>query len=47
MIRIKKNYVFSDLFESFAQANRKDDCEHFAIKQIIRQIDAIDSHLRD
>jgi hypothetical protein len=47
MIRAEKNYVFRDLFESFARANRKDDREHFAMKQVIRQIDAIDSHLRD
>ncbi len=47
MIRTKKSYVFRDLFESIARANRKDDYEHFTMKQIIRQIDAIDSHLRD
>jgi hypothetical protein len=47
MIRAEKNYVLRDLFESFAQASRKDDREHFAMKQVIRQIDAIDSHLRD
>jgi hypothetical protein len=47
MIRAKKNYVFRDLFESFARASRKDDREHSAMKQVIRQIDAIDSHLRD
>jgi hypothetical protein len=39
--------VLRDLSESFARASRKDDREHFAMKQIIRQIDAIDSHLRD
>jgi hypothetical protein len=47
MIRAKKNYVFRDLFESFAQANRRNDREHSAMKQVIRQIDAIDSHLHD
>jgi hypothetical protein len=47
MIRAKKNYVLRDLFESIARASRKDDREHFAIKQVVRQIDAIDSHLRD
>jgi hypothetical protein len=47
MIRTKKNYVLRDLFESFARASRKDDREHFAMKQVVRQIDAIDSHLRD
>jgi hypothetical protein len=39
--------VFRDLFESIARANRKDDRKHSAMKQIIRQIDAIDLHLRD
>jgi hypothetical protein len=39
--------VFRDLFKSIARVNRRDDREHFAMKQIIRQIDAIDSHLRD
>jgi hypothetical protein len=39
--------VFRDLFELIARASRKDDREHSAIKQVIRQIDAIDSHLRD
>jgi hypothetical protein len=47
MIRAEKNYVLRDLFESIARANRKDDREHFAMKQVICQIDAIDSHLRD
>jgi hypothetical protein len=47
MIRAKENYVLRDLFESIAQANRRDNREHFAIKQVIRQIDAIDSYLRD
>ncbi len=47
MIRTEKNYVFRDLFKSIARANRKNDRKHFAMKQIIRQIDAIDSHLRD
>jgi tellurite resistance protein len=47
MIRAKKNYVLRDLFESFARASRENDREHSAMKQIIRQIDAIDSHLRD
>jgi tellurite resistance protein len=47
MIRTKKNYVLRDLFESFARANRRDDREHSAMKQVVRQIDAIDSHLRD
>jgi tellurite resistance protein len=47
MIRTKKNYVLRDLSESFARASRKDDREHSAMKQVIRQIDAIDSHLHD
>ncbi len=47
MIRTEKNYVFRDLSESFARANREDDREHSAMKQVIRQIDAIDLHLRD
>jgi hypothetical protein len=47
MIRTKENYVLRDLFESVARANRRDDREHSAMKQVIRQIDAIDSHLRD
>ncbi len=47
MIRAAKNYVFRDLFKLFARASREDDREHFAMKQVIRQIDAIDSHLRD
>jgi tellurite resistance protein len=47
MIRTKKNYVLRDLSESFARASREDDREHSAMKQIIRQIDAIDSHLHD
>jgi hypothetical protein len=47
IIRAKKNYVFHDLFESITQTNRKDDREYFSMKQVIRQIDAIDSHLRD
>jgi hypothetical protein len=47
MIRAEKNYVLRDLFESIARASRRDDREHSAMKQIIRQIDAIDSHLRD
>jgi hypothetical protein len=47
MIRTKKNYVLRDLFESIARTNRRNDREHFAMKQVIRQIDAIDSHLRD
>jgi tellurite resistance protein len=47
MIRAEINYVLRDLFESIAQANRKNDREHSAMKQVIRQIDAIDSHLRD
>jgi hypothetical protein len=47
MIRAEKNYVLRDLFESFARASREDDREHFAMKQVIRQIDAIDSHLHD
>jgi hypothetical protein len=47
MIQAKKDYVLRDLFESFARANRRDNREHFAMKQVIRQIDAIDSHLRD
>jgi hypothetical protein len=34
-------------FESVARASRRNDREHFAMKQIIRQIDAIDSHLHD
>jgi hypothetical protein len=47
MIQAEKNYVLRDLFESIIRANRKDDREHFAMKQVIRQIDTIDSHLRD
>jgi hypothetical protein len=47
MIRAEENYVLRDLFESVARTNRKNDREHFAMKQVIRQIDAIDSHLRD
>jgi hypothetical protein len=47
MIRTEKNYVLRDLFESIARTNRENDREHFAMKQIIRQINAIDSHLRD
>jgi succinylglutamate desuccinylase len=47
MIRTEKNYVFRDLSESFARASREDDRAHSAIKQVIRQIDAIDSHLHD
>jgi hypothetical protein len=47
MIRAEKNYVLRDLFESFARASRKDDRKHSAMKQVIRQIDAIDSHLHD
>ncbi len=47
MIQIKENYVFRDLFKLIARTNRRDDREHFAMKQIIRQIDVIDSHLRD
>jgi hypothetical protein len=47
MIRAEKNYVLRDLSESFARASRKDDREHSAMKQVVRQIDAIDSHLRD
>ncbi len=47
MIRTEENYVLRDLSESVARASRRDDCEHFAIKQVIRQINAIDSHLRD
>jgi hypothetical protein len=47
MIRAKKDYVLRDLFESVARASRRDDREHFAMKQVIRQINAIDSHLRD
>jgi hypothetical protein len=47
MIRTKENYVLRDLFESITQASRRDDREHSAMKQIIRQIYAIDSHLRD
>jgi hypothetical protein len=47
MIRAKENYVLRDLFESVARASRRDDREHFAMKQVIRQIDMIDSHLRD
>jgi hypothetical protein len=39
--------VLRDLFESVARTSREDAREHFAMKQIIRQIDAIDSHLRD
>jgi hypothetical protein len=39
--------VLRDLFESFARASRKDDREHSAMKQVIRQIDAINSHLHD
>ncbi len=39
--------MFHDLFESITQTNRKDDREYFSMKQVIRQIDAIDSHLRD
>jgi hypothetical protein len=47
MIRAEKNYVLRDLSESVARANRRDDREHSAMKQVICQIDAIDSHLRD
>jgi succinylglutamate desuccinylase len=47
MIRAKKNYVFRDLFKSIARANRRNDREYSAMKQVIRQIDAIDLHLRD
>jgi hypothetical protein len=47
MIRTEENYVFRDLFESIARASRRDDREHFTMKQVIRQINAIDSHLRD
>jgi hypothetical protein len=47
MIRAEKNYVLRDLFESIARTNEKDDRKHSAMKQVIRQIDAIDSHLRD
>jgi succinylglutamate desuccinylase len=47
MIRAEKDYVLRDLFESIARASREDDREHSVMKQIIRQIDAIDSHLRD
>jgi hypothetical protein len=47
MIRTEKDYVLRDLFESFARASREDDREHSAMKQIVRQIDAIDSHLHD
>jgi hypothetical protein len=47
MIRAKENYVLRDLFESITRVNRRDDRKHFATKQIINQIDAIDSHLRD
>jgi hypothetical protein len=47
MIRTEKNYVLRDLFESFARASRRDDREHSAMKQVVRQIDAIDSHLHD
>jgi hypothetical protein len=47
MIQAEKNYVLRDLFKSIAQANRENDREHFAMKQVIRQIDAINSHLRD
>jgi hypothetical protein len=47
MIRAEKNYVLRDLFESIARASRRDDREHSAMKQVFRQIDAINSHLRD
>jgi tellurite resistance protein len=47
MIRAEKNYVLRDLSESFARASRRDDREHSAMKQVVRQIDAIDSHLHD
>jgi hypothetical protein len=39
--------MLCDLFKSIARIFRKNDREHFAMKQVIRQIDAIDSHLRD
>jgi hypothetical protein len=29
------------------EQSKKQNREHFAMKQVIRQIDAIDSHLRD
>jgi hypothetical protein len=47
MILTKKNYVLRDLSESFARASREDDRKHSAMKQVVRQIDAIDSHLHD
>jgi hypothetical protein len=47
MIRAKENYVLRDLFESIARASRRDDREHSAMKQVVCQINAIDSHLRD
>jgi hypothetical protein len=47
MIRTEENYVLRDLSESIARASRRDDREHSAMKQIIRQIYEIDSHLRD
>ncbi len=47
MIQAEENYVFRDLFESIARASRENDREHFTMKQVIRQINAIDSYLRD
>jgi hypothetical protein len=47
MIRAEKNNVLRDLSGPSARASREDDRGHSAIKQVVRQTDAIGPHLHD
>ncbi len=47
MLETEKNNVLHKLLESFTRACQQRDNEHLTMKQILRQIYAINAHLRD
>ncbi len=47
MLETKNNNVFHKFLKSFTRACQKRDSEHSTMKQIFRQIYAINAHLRD
>ncbi len=47
MFETEKNNVLHKLFESFTRVCREQNNEHLTMKQILRQIYAINAHLRD
>ncbi len=47
ILETEKNNMFHKLLESFTRACRERDNEYLTMKQILRQIYAINAHLRD